>query len=468
MTYSSYEMNILNHIEEAVFVYDASGSVIFANDYLLRHSIFLRQEILGISAGDLFSSGKSNINIFEIVKKEKRTVTALQTFYQPGTGKYQKCLVQQVPILDGKGDTEYIVGTIIDLDRLDEARDFLQTHKGEVFLSDFIPSGGQKQNELEQPVCENQDMKDLYRLAEKVAQSEATLLILGETGTGKEVMAQFIHKTSPRRDHPMVAVNCAAISESLLESELFGYEKGAFTGASAKGKTGLIEEADGGTLFLDEIDSLPLTMQGKLLRVLETHEVRPVGARASKKVDFRVIAATNANLKALVREKKFREDLYFRLNIFPLQLPPLRDRKDDIPTLADHFMKQFYQKYGSSHSLSEYALKQLAEYEWPGNVRELRNMLERLTLTVDDRIRVIEEIPETFIREKTYQKEETDRKTDQPDKKEAAEQELSFKEQIRMTEKEIIRKAIEQYGSLGKAAKALGMSKSTLIRKRDQ
>lgn len=463
-----YEKNILNHIEEAVFVYDSSGHIIFVNDYLLRHSIFSHQEILGFSAESLFETGKSNINIFEIVKKEKRTVAALQVFYQPGTGKYQKCLVQQTPILNGQGETEYIVGTIVDLESLDTARNYLQNHEDQVFFADFIPSGGSSREKMERPVCVSQDMKNLYRMAEKAAQSDATLLILGETGTGKEVMAQFIHRVSPRRNKPMVAVNCAAISENLLESELFGYAGGSFTGASAKGKKGLVEEADGGTLFLDEIDSLPFAMQGKLLRVLETHEVRPVGGQSARKVDFRVIAATNADLHERVREKKFREDLYFRLNIFPLEIPPLRSRKDDIPALTELFLNQFGRKYGSRHCLTESALERLTAYDWPGNVRELRNMLERLTLTVDDSIREIEEIPDAFFGNGNYGSGKEEKQMMPPIAESAKESEVPLKEQVRLMEKQIIQKAIDKYGSLGKAAKALDISKSSLIRKRDQ
>lgn len=230
-------------------------------------------------------------------------------------------------------------------------------------------------------VAESSSLKNILKTAEKIAPFDTTVLITGESGTGKEVLAKFIHKKSKRAKKPFITVNCGAIPEELLESELFGYKKGAFTGANTD-KKGLIEEADGGTLFLDEIGELPLNLQVKLLRVLQEGEIKPLGASKSKKVDVRFIAATNRNLEKLVKEGKFREDLFYRLNVIHIEIPPLRKRKEDIIPLAKFFIKKVSAKYNIPlKTLSKKAEKQLLEHSWPGNVRELENTIERIMLT---------------------------------------------------------------------------------------
>jgi two-component system response regulator AtoC len=230
-------------------------------------------------------------------------------------------------------------------------------------------------------------MIDLLELVERTAAFKTTTLLVGESGTGKEVMARAIHSQSSRRDQPFVAVNCGAIPEHLLESELFGHTKGAFTGAN-RARRGLFAEADGGTFFLDEIAELPLSLQVKLLRVLQEEEVRPVGDSKSVSVDVRVIAATSRNLEAAIAEGAFREDLYYRLNVMQLAIPALRDRREDISLLCDHFLAHFRENLGKPvHSIADDALERLINYSWPGNVRELQNVIERaIILTDGDRI----------------------------------------------------------------------------------
>ncbi len=226
-------------------------------------------------------------------------------------------------------------------------------------------------------VAVSEQMQKLFTMAEKISQYDTTVLITGESGTGKELVARGIHKRSPRRDKPFVAVNCGSIPENLLESELFGHVKGAFTGAD-RNKKGLFEEADGATLFLDEIGDLPLAMQVKLLRVLQENEVRPVGSGQTIGVNVRVLAATAQNLEKHVLNGQFREDLYYRLNVMPIIVPPLRNRKDDVPVLCHHFVKKFNKKFERDvKGLSPEALKLVLEYSWPGNVRELENAIQR-------------------------------------------------------------------------------------------
>jgi two-component system, NtrC family, response regulator len=226
-------------------------------------------------------------------------------------------------------------------------------------------------------------MRELLDTAIKVAHSEATVLITGETGTGKEVLARLIHMSSHRSHKPMVAVNCAAIPENLIESELFGHVKGAFTGAIAD-RRGRFQAASAGTLFLDEIAELKLDMQAKLLRVIQEREVEPVGSETREKVDIRIIAATNKDLSGLVQEKMFREDLFYRLSVIPLHIPPLRERAEDIEQLVSHFLKQFHAPLNVC--FSPQALAEMKSYEWPGNIRELQNLVERCVILRQDTV----------------------------------------------------------------------------------
>jgi two-component system NtrC family response regulator len=220
-------------------------------------------------------------------------------------------------------------------------------------------------------------MEEIIQRAERVAATKSTVLITGETGTGKELVARAIHNRSAQRDMPLIRVNCAAIPESLLESELFGHVRGAFTGAATT-KKGKFALADGGTIFLDEIGTMSPALQSKLLRVLQEREFEPLGSERTEKIDVRVIAATNRDLRQMVAEGKFQEDLFYRLNVIPIELPPLRERRDDIPALVDHFLKKHAQRIGRRiERIDDGVLAQLQQYDWPGNVRELENAIER-------------------------------------------------------------------------------------------
>ena len=233
-------------------------------------------------------------------------------------------------------------------------------------------------------VAKSKAMRSVFRLAAKAAQYKTTVLILGDSGTGKELIARAIHFQGPRSNMPLVPVNCGGIPENLLESELFGYQKGAFTGAD-RNKKGIFQEADGGTIFLDEIGELPLALQVKLLRVLQENEIRPIGGSKSIKIDVRVIAATAKNLEDEARKGTFREDLFYRLNVLSIQLPPLRDRSEDIPLLCDHFIKRFNKQLDKDiQEISSAAMARLLAYNWPGNVRELENAIERAVVLAED------------------------------------------------------------------------------------
>lgn len=243
-------------------------------------------------------------------------------------------------------------------------------------------------------IGQSQPMQSVYKVLGKIAPSDVTVLISGESGTGKELIARAIHFNSPRLGKPFLAINCAAIPRELLESELFGHEKGAFTGAIER-KSGKFEQANGGTLFLDEIGDMPLELQAKLLRVLQEKEITRTGGSSLLQIDVRIVAATNQNLKELVRQKLFREDLFYRLNVVPLELPPLRERRDDIPALIEHFLTRAHEEYQTEAAgVTADAMKQLVSHQWPGNIRELENAVQRASLLSPNVMLGIEDFPE--------------------------------------------------------------------------
>ncbi len=297
----------------------------------------------------------------------------------------------------------------------------------------------------------SESMREVFDLVRRMAGSAANVLVTGESGTGKELIAKAIHFGGPRREKPFLAVNCAAIPETLLESDLFGYRRGAFTDARTD-RSGLFVEADGGTLFLDEIAELPLTLQPKLLRVLQEREVRPLGASKSEKVDVRVVVATNRNLEAGLRAGTFREDLYYRLNVLQIHLPPLRERTDDILPLADHFLGRSAQRAGKpTVSFRETAKKLLLGYAWPGNVRELENVVERAVALVQGELIGPEDLPPAL------------RERRNPDQLSTAlAQGLTLDE----LERQYIRRVLDaEGGNKTRAAQRLGLDRKTLYRK---
>ncbi len=295
-------------------------------------------------------------------------------------------------------------------------------------------------------------LQDALAMAAKAAASSSTILIRGESGTGKELVAEAIHQASPRADGPFVRLNCAAVPPTLVESELFGHEKGSFTGATRR-RLGKFELANGGTIFLDEIGALDITLQAKLLRVLQNRELERVGGQETIPVDVRVIAATNANLEEMVKEGRFREDLYYRLNVIGIYLPPLRERRSDIPLLVEHFIGKLADRVGSAvRGIEPEALRLLMAYDWPGNVRQLENVVERALNLCDGTVITPEDLPSYVY---------------QPRRSAALVNPLPSGEvaPLQAYEREIIRLALEQYGSFNAAAKALGVTHRTVALK---
>ncbi len=326
-------------------------------------------------------------------------------------------------------------------------------------------------------VFKSKKLEEVIRLALEVAKSDATVLIRGESGVGKELIADLIHENSDRAGKQIVKINCAAIPENLLESELFGYKKGAFTGALSD-KKGKFELAEGGTIFLDEIGDLSPSLQAKLLRVIQTKEIEPIGG-APKKVNVRIIAATNRNLEELVKEGKFREDLYYRLNVIPIFVPPLRERKEDIRPLVDFFLEKFNKKYGKNVSISKGVMMIFEEYDWPGNVRELENLIERLVITSSDLVITPDDLPD-YIREYVIRKGDEVKGGEVFEKAEiftnesylsfgrifnkiiSGRDKLELSSVVQKVEKEAIEYVLSQSKNLSDAARQLGISRRQL------
>ncbi|EGJ9805143.1 sigma-54-dependent Fis family transcriptional regulator [Escherichia coli] len=315
---------------------------------------------------------------------------------------------------------------------------------------------------IEQLVGECRVMRQLKRLISRIAPSPSSVMVVGESGTGKEVVARAIHKLSGRRNKPFIAINCAAIPEQLLESELFGYVKGAFTGASANGKTGLIQAANTGTLFLDEIGDMPLMLQAKLLRAIEAREILPIGASSPIQVDIRIISATNQNLAQFIAEGKFREDLFYRLNVIPITLPPLRERQEDIELLVHYFLHLHTRRLGSVYpGIAPDVVEILRKHRWPGNLRELSNLMEYLVNVVPSG-EVIDStlLPPNLLNNGT---------TEQSDVTEVTEAHLSLDDAcgtaLEEMEKQMIREALSRHNSKKQVADELGIGIATLYRK---
>ncbi|EJA1714283.1 sigma-54-dependent transcriptional regulator [Escherichia coli] len=326
----------------------------------------------------------------------------------------------------------------------------------------FSVANASDEPHIEQLVGECRVMRQLKRLISRIAPSPSSVMVVGESGTGKEVVARAIHKLSGRRNKPFIAINCAAIPEQLLESELFGYVKGAFTGASANGKTGLIQAANTGTLFLDKIGDMPLMLQAKLLRAIEAREILPIGASSPIQVDIRIISATNQNLAQFIAEGKFREDLFYRLNVIPITLPPLRERQEDIELLVHYFLHLHTRRLGSVYpGIAPDVVEILRKHRWPGNLRELSNLMEYLVNVVPSG-EVIDStlLPPNLLNNGT---------TEQSDVTEVSEAHLSLDDAggtaLEEMEKQMIREALSRHNSKKEVADELGIGIATLYRK---
>lgn len=439
---------IVNSSLDGIFIGDGTGKVVYVNPSYEQMSGVSWEEIKGSNLTSFIENKIIDKSGILTVLETKRPVTLEQYMFRTS----KRALVTCNPIMSPEGEISVIVSNVRDLteiNRLKESaakdRALASRYKAELdTLKRQIHESG---NEL---IAHDPAMLETLYIAQKVAKSESVVLITGESGVGKEEIAKYIHERSPRRNGHFIKINCSAIAESLFESELFGYEKGAFTGAKSEGKLGFFEVADKGTIFLDEIGELPLQMQAKLLRVLQEGEITRVGGIRPIKIDVRVIAATNRDLERMMKENNFREDLFYRLNVVPIRIPPLRERKDDIIPLAEHFLQGLNRKYNVSKYLSNEANLAMLNYSWPGNVRELRNIIERAVIMgVEDEV----SLPEL---NSTIQMNEWGS---------SSEDSFDIRERISRIEYEYMKKAYQKYGTIRDAAQHLCMKKSTFAGK---
>ena len=373
--------SVLATVSDGITVIDKELKVVFHNESI--HKKF--GDITGRYCYEAYRGRTEpcvDCLIFEVMKDGKQRRVLRDTLLPNGDVRWMECA--SGALKDNEGTVIGAVEIVRDVTEHMRLSKEVSTLKREM----------ERQAQFENIKTQSKKMKTVFNLVEKIAPTLSTVLVTGESGTGKELIAKAVHINSKRKDKPFVSVNCAAIPENLLESELFGHIKGAFTGAIQNNK-GLIATADGGTLFLDEIGEIPLALQVKLLRFLQEGTCRPIGDTKTRQYDVRVISATNKNLEEAVKDKVFREDLFFRLNVIPIHLPPLRERKEDIPLLASHFLQQFCDSHSRNvKGISSQTLKKLLDYSWPGNIRELQNVVEyALHVTPDNETIKDEHLP---------------------------------------------------------------------------
>lgn len=453
--YEFYE-DVFDNMPDALYVLDDKGNMIYVNYAMIKKFDIPRDELLRYNVFDMYDDGLIDYVISKNVYEQKKEVVMCQKIFN-SHGKELMQMVSQMPILNDKGDIQYIIGVMRDMEELIgyyyDALNKYQTVKD---------IGSKRSDDNKLLVYNSPQMSDLIRILNNVASTDANILVQGESGTGKEVLAEYIHQMSERRDKEMVRINCAAFPETLLESELFGYEKGSFTGALGSGKKGLIETADGSTLFLDEINSLPLALQGKILRTIETKMVQRIGSDRPKKIDFRLIAATNEDLSECIKKKTFRADLYYRLNVIPAIIPPLRDRPSDIEPLIEYFLNKYCKKYGKEKTFGPEAMNVLKNYSWPGNVRELKNFVERIVLISASSVYCIKSIPPQMLNGQLLSPSSSGNGGNSGCQFDIR---MSLEENLNAFEKQIIESVVQQYGSGKSAAEVLRVNQSTISRK---
>lgn len=437
---------------DGFYITDGNANTLLVNKAYENITGLKREELIGHNMHELVDNRAISKSATLLVLEEQRTITIEQEFK---SGK--RALVSSTPIYDDLGNISMVVTNVRDLtalqilkNQIERSQELTEKYKSEIEAMKLQILGS---DEL---IANDEKMLDLLRLAKRVAVVDTTVLVLGETGVGKEEVAKFIHKNSSRKEGSFIKVNCGAIPENLIESELFGYEKGSFSGASSEGKLGLFEIADGGTLFLDEVGELPLELQVRLLRVLQEKEIVRIGGVTPIKVDVRLITATNRNLEEMVKLGQFRKDLYYRLFVVPITILPLRERQADILPLAQHFCDQLNKKYNWEKRLSGEALSLIYEYKWPGNVRELKNIIERAIVMCDGDLITVEELRtlSNFNQEEFLVKD--------------ANQLPALKDAVDQLEMSLIELAYKQHGNVRDAARALSIDSSTFVRKRQR
>ena len=458
-----YEM-IFNHYYDSIYEIDAEGIILMANPATRRITGKTPDELIGRNIKEIEQEKIYFPSVVNSVWETKKTTTIIQNV----EGE-RKALVTGVPIFNEEGCIERIITATRDLKVLIEEVEKNPMHqeidslvnrlqRTESLVEKYFAELRQlrkEKTEEKRITSKNKEMRLVLELAKKVAPVDSNVLILGESGTGKDLLANMIHNMSRRCSGPFIKVNCGAIPENILESELFGYEEGAFTGAQKNGKAGLLEIADGGTIFLNEIGEMPYQLQVKLLQAIQDRSFIRLGGCEPKVVDIRIIAATNKDLRIAVEQGEFREDLFYRLNVIPMTIPPLRERKEDIPALVFDFLKQFNEKYRRNKHISSRTMELLLNHEWPGNVRELENLIERLVVVSKEDTIYPDDLPFELLLKAGRRDGPHIRITEGE----------GLQETLDKVEKNILCELYQKYKSTNKLAELLKINQSTVVRK---
>jgi len=439
---------ILNSLKDDLLVTTEQGVILRATQATAEIYQIPYEQLIGRTVYELESEGVFSPAITPIVLKKKEKVTIVQS-----TNKGKKLLVTGIPVVDKSGDIHRVVSYSHDVTELLTMKSYLSKMEDEMTrVKDEIQSLKREQLSADGLIAEDKKMKMTLQMAKQVSDVDVNVLLLGESGVGKSLIAKYIHNLSPRKKKPFIEVNCGAIPQSLFEAEFFGYEAGSFTGASRSGKMGLAELAEGGTLFLDEVGELSLENQVKLLKLIQEKQFYRVGSTKLRKVDFRLLAATNQHLQELVEQKLFREDLYFRLNVVPIHVPSLQERSGDLVPLIYYFLDYFPQKYHRTRELDDAVMEHLINHKWKGNVRELMNLIERLVVTTPSQLISVDNLPESYRSESNsdivYHLEST-----------------SLKDILEKVEGKVFLQAKEKFITTTKIAEKLGISQPTAVRK---
>ncbi|CAB1079413.1 Response regulator of zinc sigma-54-dependent two-component system [Olavius algarvensis Delta 1 endosymbiont] len=437
---------------DGIVVYDGDGRVVSINEVAARYDGVEADEVIGMHYTDMIKAGILDRSVVPEVLKAKKKVSALVKV--PRTNK--TLLVNGSPAFDDAGNISLVVVNFHDMTQLNNILEQLEQSRMVVEkYQEELAELSLDELEKHEIVMESESMRQVVQMAVKLAKMEVSnILISGESGTGKGLLAKFIHKSSQRAKRPLIQINCAAVPENLLEAELFGYEKGAFTGANDRGKAGLFELAHEGTLFLDEIGDMPLLIQAKLLKYLDDYVVMRLGSVKPKTINCTIIAATNRNLAELVKDKKFREDLFYRLNTFPIEIPPLRKRPEDVFELTRYYLRKYNTQFRVKKKITTDGIEKMQSYPFRGNVRELKNILKKAVVLSEQ-----QKIDPIVI--KSLQMAEGKGEKFSPPKR----RRLKLTDEILALEKQMIKEAMKHCRNLREIAHELGISEPTAFRK---
>lgn len=446
--------SILDVLSDGIYISDREGYTLKVNRMYEKLIGLKKEDLIGRRVQDLVKEGVFDVVLNPQIVKTGQPATSVQT-----TKKGQKLILNGHPIFDEEGEVVLVVTFVRDVTVMSQLREQIVSQKKllEQLRTNVQYINAESIQRFPMNGFKSREMAHLGKLIEKIAATDATVLILGETGVGKEFFARSIHRASPRGDNTFFKLDCTTIPENLIESELFGYVAGAFSGASIKGKAGLCEMADQGTLLLDEIGELPLSMQGKLLRLMQDQEITPVGSTRVKKVNVRIIAATNRDLEKEIEQGRFRSDLYYRLRVAVLSIPPLRERREDIMPLANYFLEKYATKYRKERRFGPEIEGIFTGHHWPGNIREMENLIESVVVTCDRPVVETADFGSCMLTESYDRKRNLFETLDTRDK--------SLKEIVRDLEREILNGALEIHGSMAKVAELLKIDRSTIFRK---